>query len=234
MTLAHRLRDAIASGPVGHLDWLRACLGELLGIGLTGLVCHAWLGEADGLPFLVAPMGASAVLLFAVPASPLTRPWAMLAGNIVSTVVGVGCGKLIADPLLAAPVAVAVAIAVMRGARCLHPPGGAAALTAVLGGPAIKAAGWWYVLSPVALNSLLLLALAWLLNNAMRHPYPHRVEHPHSSAAYERGDVEAVLARQDELLDIDTDDLDRLLQLVLDEAKARKAATVPPARPSLF
>lgn len=234
MTFGQRIWSAITSGPVGHLDWLRACVGALLGIGLTAFVCHMWLGKDAGLPYLVAPMGASAVLLFAVPASPLARPWAVFAGNVISTTVGVASSKLLGDPLLAAPVAVAGAIAAMRAARCLHPPGGAAALTAVLGSPAIKAAGWLYIFSPMALNSALLVALAWLLNNAMRHPYPHRVDHTHSSPAYERGDVEAVLARQDELLDIDADDLDRLLQLVLDEAGARKAAKVAPARPSLF
>ena len=223
-------------GPVGHLDWLRACLGALLGIGLTGLVCHVWLAGAPGLPYLVAPMGASAVLLFAVPASPLTQPWPMFAGNILATLAGILCAKFITNELLAAPIAVALAIAAMRAARCIHPPGGAAALTAILGGPAIKAAGWSYVLAPVALNAVLLLGLAWLLNNAFRHPYPHRVELKPANMIlpYERADVEAVLARQDELIDIDSDDLDRLLRLVLDEARLRKTTIVLPPRPSLF
>ena len=102
MTFGQRIWSAITSGPVGHLDWLRACVGALLGIGLTAFVCHMWLGKDAGLPYLVAPMGASAVLLFAVPASPLARPWAVFAGNVISTTVGVASSKLLGDPLLAA------------------------------------------------------------------------------------------------------------------------------------
>ncbi|MFG3757464.1 HPP family protein, partial [Klebsiella pneumoniae] len=76
-------------------------------------------------PLLVASIGASAVLLFAVPASPLAQPWPIIGGNSVSALVGIVVARAIGDPLLAAAVAAALAIAVMSLARCLHPPGGA-------------------------------------------------------------------------------------------------------------
>ena len=61
-----------------------ACLGALLGIVLTGLICRSVLGDSSSLPLIVAPLGASAVLLFAVPTSPLAQPWAIIGGNTIS------------------------------------------------------------------------------------------------------------------------------------------------------
>src|SRR5205085_807791 len=65
------------------LKWterLRAGAGALIGIALTGGVAHLLIGDASAIPFLIAPMGASAVLLFAVPASPLAQPWSIIGG----------------------------------------------------------------------------------------------------------------------------------------------------------
>lgn len=218
--------------PVGRLGWLRSCLGALCGIVITGLVCRIWLGADTALPILIAPMGASAVLLFAVPASPLAQPWSIVGGNTISALAGIAWAMLVKDPVLAAGLAVATAIGLMSLARCLHPPGGAAALTAVIGGPAITAAGWSFALVPVALNSVLLLAIGWLFNNATRHSYPHRAKAlsrnthgtrdpaPQDRIGYNAADIDTVLARYDELLDISRDDLDALFRQV--EAQAHR------------
>lgn len=218
--------------PVGRLGWLRASIGALCGIILTGIVCRLWLGTNHGLPVLIAPMGASAVLLFAVPASPLAQPWSIFGGNVLSALAGIGWGMLIHDPVVAAGFAIATAIGLMSLGRCLHPPGGAVALTAVIGGPAITAAGWSFVLVPVALNTAMLLGIGWLFNNATRHNYPHRVEkhsrNIHDTAdppaqdrvGYTLADIDTVLARYDELLDVSREDLDALFRQV--EAQAHR------------
>src|SRR5579871_5039662 len=67
----------------------RSCLGALLGIAFTGGLMFLLLGPAASIPLLVAPMGASAVLLFAVPASPLAQPWSIIGGSLVSATIGV-------------------------------------------------------------------------------------------------------------------------------------------------
>ncbi len=110
-------------------DRLLACLGALVGIALTSFVCATVLHGWAPLPLLVAPIGASAVLVFAVPASPLAQPWSVLGGNVVSALVGVIAAMFISTPWLAVGIAVAGAILAMSLLRCLHPPGGAAALT---------------------------------------------------------------------------------------------------------
>lgn len=118
-------------------EFVRGALGALAGIGLAAVSARAIPGGTEALPFIVAPMGATAVLLFAAPASPLAQPWSLLVGNLSSTLVGVAAGRLVHDVALAAAVAVAAAIALMMLLRCVHPPGGACALFAAVGGTAV-------------------------------------------------------------------------------------------------
>ncbi|MHB8886778.1 MAG: HPP family protein [Methylovirgula sp.] len=210
-------------------DRIAACVGALFGIGLTALICGiAFNGLHFPLvPLLVAPMGASAVLLFAVPASPLAQPWSIVGGNTVSALVGITAVHFIPDPITAAAIAVAVAIGAMSLLRCLHPPGGAAAITAVLGGPAVLAAGYQFAFVPVGLNSALLVLLGWLFHKlSRRHAYPHVAPRPtvnlHGTAdvppqnrlGFRPEDVDKALEDLGEVLDVDRGDLDHLLRRV--------------------
>ncbi len=171
---------ALRPGPVGYrrAEVLRGGFGALLGIALAAVSAQAVPGGPAGLPWIVAPMGATAVLLFAAPASPLAQPWPVLMGNTVSTLVGVAAGKLLDDVTLAAAVAVGVAIPVMMLLRCVHPPGGACALFAAVGTAAVADHGWAFALWPVGVDTVVLLAVAALLNNLTGRPYPHAPEPP--------------------------------------------------------
>lgn len=205
--------------------WARAMLGALIGIGLTCLVCRLWLGQAEGsLPFLIAPVGASAVLVFALPASPLAQPWPVIGGNSISALMGILAFKLVPDLDLAAGLGVAAAIGAMAAARCLHPPGGAVALTAVLGTPAIHAAGWEYALVPVALNTAIMVGAAWLFHKATRYSYPHRAmaSPPATVRDVTAEDIAAALTRYDEVIDVSPEDLLSLIRAVEAEADSRR------------
>lgn len=207
---------------VNGTERFRACCGALIGIFFTAIVCRFLLGTSAGLPLLIAPMGASAVLLFALPASPLAQPWSILGGNMISAAVGVTCAYWIGDSTLAAAVAVAGAIGAMFSLRCLHPPGGAIALAAVLGGPVINAQGYHFVWSPVGLNSLMLLLIALLFNNATRRSYPHsqHIDHenihrtedvsPSGRLGFTSADLDDVLKKYNQVLDVSRDDLETL------------------------
>ncbi|WP_233872239.1 HPP family protein [Paraburkholderia adhaesiva] len=204
----------------------RSSGGALFGIALTGLLAHWLLGTDATVPFLIAPMGASAVLLFAVPASPLAQPWSIIGGNLVSSTVGVTCALLIHDPVEAAAVAIALAIAGMFALRCVHPPSGAVALTAVLGGPAVRALGYEFVFEPVALQSAVLLGSALVYHAATGHRYPHVAVKPADRNApaqrgFSRDDLEAVLRGRDEMLDVDPRDLEAVLREAEIRAYAR-------------
>jgi CBS domain-containing membrane protein len=209
---------------VNSVERIRACCGALIGVLLTGLISRLALGPDSGLPLLIAPMGASAVLLFAVPASPLAQPWSVIGGNLISAAIGVTFARWIGDPALAAGLALAVSIGTMFTLRCLHPPSGAVALTAVLGGPAIHAQGYHFVLSPVGVTSSLLLLVAILFNNATRRRYPHapHLDHsnPHHTAdalpgdrvGFTPSDLDDVLRQYNEVLDVSRDDLETIFR----------------------
>lgn len=205
---------------------LLACLGALVGIALTGMICGYLFGEGISLPLIVAPMGASAVLLFAVPASPLAQPWPIIGGNTISALMGVLAASLIHDPVVAIGVGVSLAIAAMSFTRSLHPPGGAAALTAVLGGPAVAHWGLLFPLVPVALNSCVLVALGFAFHKLSWRSYPHLPATAPANAhgtkdlpssrrvGFNEQDIEAALINLDETFDIDRGDLSRLLRQV--------------------
>jgi len=199
---------------------LKSCLGALLGLFCTEWISHQTLGGFN--PWFVAPMGASAVLLFAVPSSPLAQPWSIIGGNLVAATIGVACAHWIPDPGLAAATAVAVAIALMFQFRCVHPPSGAVAITAVFGGPAISALGFGFVVVPVLFNSMLLLLMALAFNNLSQRRYPHRPHEPapqhhtrdvppSQRVGFIRADLDAALKARGEFLDIEEDDLEDIL-----------------------
>jgi len=218
---------------------LAGCVGAGIGLILTAWLCHHALGDSS--PWLIAPMGASAVLMFAIPASPLAQPWAIVGGNLLAAVIGVTCAYCLSDTALAAGLAVALSIALMFPLRCLHPPSGAVAVTAVLGGPAIAQVVYGFALYPGLINSLLLTAVALVFNNAVKRRYPHSmssakavpvaVNLPQPGVRQRRGihreDLHAVLVERGEVLDIDEGDLLEILTQA--EARAQRRATTKSA-----
>jgi CBS domain-containing membrane protein len=200
----------------------RSILGAILGIFITGACGLLIIGSGKAQPWLVASMGASAVLVFAAPTSPLAQPWSVFGGNLVSAVVGVTCATLVGNPLAAASIAVGIAIAMMFTLRCIHPPGGAVALGMALGGPVVAGSSHWFILLPIALNSLVLLMAAIGYNNLCGRRYPYlRVEHgnqhqtadalPTARLGVTSADLDAVLKQYNQMLDISHAELEEIL-----------------------
>lgn len=157
-----------------------ATIGGILAIYFCFSVTVFFTGTM-GAAAILPSMGAATVLLFAVPHGQLSTPWAFLAGNIFSAVIGVTCAKLIANVLIAAPLAVGVSILVMHITRSLHPPGGATALAAVIGGPTIHDLGYWYVITPTLINCSILFIVAMAFNNLF-----HWRRYPQSMLRYQK------------------------------------------------
>jgi CBS domain-containing membrane protein len=167
-------------------------------------------------------MGASAVLLFCLPASPLAQPWSVIGGNVVSALVAAACVRWLGDSVPMAALGVSLAIGTMFALRCLHPPGGAVALTVMLGSPALKASGFEFALEPVLLNSSLMVAAAVLYNNLTGRRYPHLQQVVPVSAhatqdpaptvrlGFKPEDLDAVLKQYNQVLDVSRDDLQEI------------------------
>jgi CBS domain-containing membrane protein len=203
---------------------MRAVGGAAIGLLITALLCR-WMAEAAGISiWLIAPMGASAVLVFAVPASPLAQPWSVIVGNTLSTLVGIACVRWIPDPAWAAALAVGAAIGLMFATRSLHPPGGAAALLAVL----THTTDFSAALFPTLVNSLLLVLAGVAYNTFTGRRYPHvQVARPPSAdARFSQADIDAVLARYNQVLDISRDDLESLIQQTELESYKRRLGTL--------
>lgn len=141
-------------------------LGSSLALAIMALL-DSRMGSPVGLPLLIGSFGASAVLVFGAPSSPLARTRNVIGGHVLSALVGVLCASLAGDvPWLAAGLAVGTAIALMSATGTLHPPGGATALIAVTGGEGIRQLGLLYVLVPCLSGAVLLLVLAALFFRA--------------------------------------------------------------------
>jgi len=155
---------------VSWTERLRACGGALVGLLLV-LSFAKLLGELSGIDeWLLASLGASALLVFALPASPMAQPWAVIAGNTLSGLVGISVTIVIQNPLFAMPMAASLAILGMFILRCLHPPAAAVALIAVLG----NVMHYRYAFFPVMIDSILLVIVGAIYSNMTGKPYPNK------------------------------------------------------------
>lgn len=192
---------------------LRVIVGAMLGVLVTALLSRWWVQHGASGPWMVASLGASAVLVFCMPSSPLAQPWPVLGGSTLSALVGAACAAVIPDPVLAGAIAVGASIALMVPLRCLHPPGGAMALYVVL----TASDGVHLAAFPILFNVVVLLFAGIVYNGLTGRSYPHpqRVVRRASAAqgAFTSSDVDAALAHYNEVLDVSRADLEGLLHL---------------------
>lgn len=205
---------------IGQRERWRAAGGAFAGVFAAGLLCHLAGAYWGVTAWLMAPLGASAVLVFALPASPLAQPWPVLVGNTLSALIGVACASLIPQPALAGALAVGLAMLAMFATRSLHPPGGAAALLAVVAG----AHSPWFALFPVAANSAVLLLAGFAYNRLTGRDYPHRqqIAALPARSRFTTADLDAALAHYNQVLDVSRADLAELLELAEAQAYQRR------------
>lgn len=220
----------IELAPVGHIERIISTVGGMVAVYLLIFIERGLLGEA-GAAMLVASMGASAVLLFAVPHGALSQPWAVVMGNVSSAIVGVTCARCVPDMMAAASLSVGLSIAAMHYARAIHPPGGATALTAVIGGHQVQELGYWFVVTPVLLNVSIMVAAAVVVNGAFewrRYPAALGVARsPGTPNSLDAGDLNhsdfiAALSRLGTFVDIGEAEFLRLREF-MQEAGARRS-----------
>lgn len=227
----------LGKAPTSHTEKLASGLGGFTGILLILLVTRHFVGD-NGAALIVASMGASAVLVFAVPHGPLSQPWALVGGHLVSSIIGVTCYLLVPDKLIAAACAVGLAITAMYYLQCVHPPGGASALVAVVGGPGVHALGYQYVLTPVMLNTLVIFLVAVAFNYLFpwrRYPAaltefrrrctarPGKADSG-TETALSHEDFNYALQQMNLFIDVSEDDLRRIYHLARHHTRSRLAA----------
>jgi len=206
---------------VSHREKIISACGGFIGIFCVYIITQTLVG-AEAAIIIVPSMGATAVLVFAVPHSTLGQVWNVLGGHLLSATVGVLCALLIANQLLAAAASVGMAIAVMYYARCIHPPGGATALAAVVGGASVQSLGFEYLITPVAINVIVILAIAIGFNALFewrRYPACLAKDSNDSQpvddgyAPIEHADLVYALSQIDTFIDVTENDLLQIYQL---------------------
>jgi CBS-domain-containing membrane protein len=166
MNYLQKMKGGGQSPPkVGLLEVLWSWIGSFVGIAGVALI-HYKILDQTGLMLILGSFGASAVLIYGAIRSPLAQPRNLMGGHVLSALVGVTAFKLLGhQPWLASALAVATAIALMHLTKTLHPPGGATALIAVIGGDAVHRLGFLYVVMPAALGAAVMLGIALVVNN---------------------------------------------------------------------
>lgn len=134
--------------------WLKAGLGAGLAIGFT-----AWLGDVSGTPLLIGPFGATCVLLFGVPDSPLSQPANVIGGHLLATTLSLALAPILPATPMGMAMAVGAAISLMLLLRITHPPAGADPLLVLSAHP-----GWSFLLMPVLVGAVVLVALALVVH----------------------------------------------------------------------
>lgn len=212
----------IESYRVGHAEKLVSALGAFLGI-LVVFYSSSFFISTTASYLIVASMGASAVLLFAVPHGALSQPWPVIGGHLISALIGVSCAKFIPDVFISASAAVGIAVGAMYYLHCIHPPGGATALSAVVGGHEIHQLGYQFVLSPVMINVLAISCVALAFNYLFKwRLYPAYLAQKKASAnkpdtTYDtitHEDFVYALSEFESFIDISENDLVKLYELV--------------------
>ncbi len=209
-----------------------SALGGLISIFLILYVSDIFVTSNSAL--IVASMGASAVLLFAVPHGPLSQPWPVAGGHVLSAIIGVSCYKYISPLFLAAALAVGISIGIMYYLRCIHPPGGATALSAVMGGGELHQLGYDYVITPVLINVLIILGVAVSFNYLFKwRRYPAvlavKADEKVSQTGTEKpvkllqeADFEYALNNMPSFIDISEAALQRIYQTALEKKSQQK------------
>jgi len=158
MKFLHKMKGGAALPPrASTFQMLAGLLGGLLSISIVAI-----LTEMQHVPLLMAPLGATCVLLFAAPDAPLSQPRNVIGGHLLSSLVGLVCLKFVGTGPVEMGLAVGVAIVFMQFTRTLHAPAGADPLVIMMAGTAT----WSFLLTPVLVSCLILVMLALIINNS--------------------------------------------------------------------
>ncbi|OGP82766.1 MAG: hypothetical protein A2V87_03855 [Deltaproteobacteria bacterium RBG_16_58_17] len=169
-----KMKGGAQSPPgVGAEELFWSWLGASIGIMICAYLSSRYFEPRD-LTLLIGSFGASAVLAYGAVKSPLAQPRNLVGGHIISGLVGVACQQIFGNfAWLAASTSVSLAIVAMLATKTLHPPGGATALIAVIGGTKIHNLGYFYALVPAGAGAVILLIVALIVNNlAKERKYP--------------------------------------------------------------
>jgi CBS-domain-containing membrane protein len=135
--------------------------------GFLVITLCAFAGNISEIAILMAPFGATCVLLFALPESPLAQPRNIVGGHLISTFIGLLILHIVGNHPWSLGLAVGLAIVCMQFSKTVHPPAGADPIVVILAG-----AKWSFVFTPVLLGCLIIVAVGYYFHRILRTSYP--------------------------------------------------------------
>lgn len=209
-------------------------LASFVAILILVVLVHYFSVSTSFSLLVLASMGASTFLLFVVPHSPMSQPWPVIGGHLLSAAIGVACARWIHSPAFATATAIAISIFAMHWLHCLHPPSASTAMIAVLGGPEVHVIGWQFCYEVVAINVGIMVLLSLVINNLIpgrRYPLLHS-HHPHHAefskvdhapyAELNEDDFKWALGHVDGVIDVSAEDLVDLYEFAIEHAQNRR------------
>lgn len=99
---------------------LVAGIGAFVGLSFIGMIA-----QSVHQMLIIAPFGATAVLLFSAPESPFSKPWNVLVSYVISTVIGFLILHFSSGDWLSIGFGFGMVIMLMHTFQAIHPPAGA-------------------------------------------------------------------------------------------------------------
>ena len=138
--------------------------------GALAILCLLLITKVSGYKLIMAPFGASCVILFTLPESPLAQPRNVIGGHIVTAFVGLVAAHYLPHSIVITAIAVGLGISFMILTKTVHPPAGANPLLILL---SLKPIAWSFLIFPVAIGSVLLVIIAMIFHKLVTHSeYP--------------------------------------------------------------
>jgi CBS-domain-containing membrane protein len=224
----------IRKNTTSHTEKWLAIVGGTTGMLLVYFLYEHMLPHSSHL-LIAASIGSTAVLLFGIPHGPLSKPWPVIGGHLVSATIGVTCYKVFHQPMVASACAVGFSLAGMLYLRCMHPPGGATALFAVIGGAPVHQLGYDFVFFPIVITTVLLLLFVSLYNKVF-----HRLARPKKiinegaehnlakSGGLTHEDFMSALREMDTFIDVTPEDLRDIFTLAMAHASTGRKLSEKP------
>lgn len=139
----------------------RLVLSLFSGVGAAlaiGILSFADSVQSD-IVLLIAPFGATAVLVFGVPDSPLAQPKNVILGHLITAFIGVCFVEFIGVTPLSLSIATGLAVSAMLFTKTTHPPAGANPVLIMLAGQS-----WPFLISPVLLGAVILVVVGKMVS----------------------------------------------------------------------
>lgn len=107
--------------------------------------------------WLMAPFGATAVLVFGVPQSPLAKPKNVIGGHMLTAMIGVVFSYYSADSAIMIGLAVGIAITLMMITKTIHPAAGANPILIIE-----SSQSWDFLIMPVLAGTVFIVVCGFV------------------------------------------------------------------------